>query len=201
MKTLHDLFLCELTDIYDAERRIVKALPKMAKAATCKDLKEALHTHLKESEEHIHKLEQIFASIDEKPKGKECAATVGILKEAEKTASEFKDSPTLDAALISAAQKMEHYEIASYGCLHEWADMLDHQEAMDLLNDILEEEKDANYALTNLARASSNEKALGDSYGNNNRATNGALKNTAKKSVTARKAPTTKKRSTTTFSR
>ena len=160
MKTLKDLFLDELADIYDAEKRIVKALPKLAKAATCDDLKDAIQAHLKETEGHVTKLEQVFQSFDEKPKGKTCEATVGLLKEGDEIAAEFKDSPAINAALISAAQKVEHYEIASYGCLHEWAGLLGNDEAATLLESILDEEKAANEGLTELARASSNQEAL-----------------------------------------
>jgi ferritin-like metal-binding protein YciE len=162
MKTLKDLFLGELADMYDAEHRIVKALPKMAKAATCEDLRKALLAHLKETEGHVAKLEQVFKFLDQKAKGKTCEATVGLLEEGAEIAGEFKRSPAINAALISAAQKVEHYEMASYGCLHEWAGLLGNKEAAGLLQEILEEEKAANEGLTELARASSNEEALGE---------------------------------------
>jgi ferritin-like metal-binding protein YciE len=163
MKTLKDLFLDELADIYDAERRIVKALPKMAKAATCPDLKAAIQSHLKETEGHVKKLEQVFQSFDVKAKGKTCEATVGLLAEGDEIAAEFKGSRAINAALISAAQKVEHHEMASYGCLHEWAGLLGNTEAAGLLEEILDEEKAANEKLTELARVSSNEEALGES--------------------------------------
>jgi ferritin-like metal-binding protein YciE len=163
MKILKDLFLDELADMYDAERRIVKALPKMAKAATCPDLKAAIQSHLKETEGHVTKLEEVFQSFDQKAKGKTCEATVGLLEEGDEIAAEFKGSPAINAALISAAQKVEHYEMASYGCLHEWAGLLGNEEAAGLLLEILGEEKAANETLTKLARASSNEEALGES--------------------------------------
>ena len=160
-KTLKDLFLEELADMYDAEKRIVKALPKMAKAATCPDLKAAVEKHLKETEGHVRKLEQVFQAFGEKAVGKTCEATKGLLEEGDEIAAAFKDSPAINAALICAAQKVEHYEMASYGCLHEWAGLLGNQKAAGLLEDILNEEKAANEALTELARASSNEEALG----------------------------------------
>ena len=168
MKTLKDLFLNELADMYDAERRIVKALPKMARAATCDELKGAIQSHLKESEGHVKKLEQVFQSFGMKAKGQTCEATVGLLEEGDEIAAEFKGSPAINAALISAAQKVEHYEMASYGCLHEWAGLLGNREASGLLKQILEEESDANESLTKLARASSNEEALGESDGQSN---------------------------------
>ncbi len=163
MKTLKVLFLDELADMYDAEQRIVRALPKMAKAATCPDLQAAIRSHLKETEGHVRKLEKVFKAFGEKAKGKKCEATVGLLEEGDEIAADFKGSPAINAALISAAQKVEHYEIASYGCLHEWAGLLGNQEAADLLESILVEEKGANEALTELARSSSNTEALGES--------------------------------------
>ena len=163
MKTLNDLFLDELADIYDAEKRLVKALPKMAKAATCGELKTAILSHLEETKGHVTKLEQVFACFDKKPKGKTCEATVGLLEEGEEIAADFKSSPAINAALIGAAQKVEHYEIASYGCLHEWARLLGSDEAADILKEILDEEKAADESLTGLARASSNNEALGES--------------------------------------
>ena len=163
MKTLKDLFMDELADMYDAEKRLVKALPKMAKAATCEDLKAAILAHLKETEGHVTKLEQVFQSFDEKARGKTCEATVGLLKEGDEIAAAFKGSPAINAALVSAAQKVEHYEMASYGCLHEWAGLLDNEEAAGLLQQILDEEKAANESLTELAREACNQQALGDS--------------------------------------
>lgn len=163
MKTLNDLFLDELADIYDAERRIAKALPKLARAATCPDLKKAFQSHLKETEGHVKKLEQVFQSFDKKAKGKTCDATVGLLKEGDSIAAEFKGSPALNAALVSAAQKVEHYEMAAYGCLHEWAELLENPKAASLLKQILEEEKAANESLNELAHDSLNQEALGES--------------------------------------
>ena len=163
MKTLKDLFLDELADMYDAEHRIVKALPKMAKAATCDDLKGAFQSHLKETEGHVKKLQQVFQCFGEKAKGKTCEATVGLLAEGDEIAADFKGSPAINAALISAAQKVEHYEMASYGCLHEWAGLLGNKEAAGLLQEILDEEKAANESLTKLALAKCNQEALGES--------------------------------------
>jgi len=166
MKTLKDLFLDGLADMYDAEQRLVKALPKMAKAATCDDLKGAILSHLEETKGHVTKLEEVFECFDEKAKGKTCEATKGLLEEGDEIAAEFKGSPAINAALISAAQKVEHYEMASYGCLHEWAGLLGNDDAAGLLEEILEEEKAANESLTELARASSNEEALGEDHDN-----------------------------------
>src|ERR1017187_8376554 len=160
MKTLKDLFLDELADMYDAEHRIVKALPKIAKAATCPDLKEAIQSHLRETEGHVKKLQQAFQCFGEKAKGKTCEATVGLLAEGDEIAVEFKGSRAINAALISAAQKVEHHEMASYGCLHEWAGLLGNKQAARLLEEILDEETAANDTLTNLARGGSNQEAL-----------------------------------------
>jgi ferritin-like metal-binding protein YciE len=115
---------------------------------------------LKETEGHVTKLEQVFQAFDEKAMGKTCEATVGLLKEGDEIAADFKGSPAINAALISAAQKVEHYEMASYGCLHEWAGLLGNQKAAALLEQILGEEKAANEGLTELARAGSNDEAL-----------------------------------------
>ncbi len=162
MKTLQDLFFNELSDIYDAERRIAKALPKMAKAATSPALKKAFEDHLKQTVEHAKKVEEVFACFDRKPKGKTCEATVGLLKEGAEMADTFEGSPAINAALIATAQKVEHYEMATYGCLQEWANLLGNKKAAALLQEILNDEGATNKELTALARASSNEDAMGD---------------------------------------
>jgi ferritin-like metal-binding protein YciE len=158
---LKDLFLDELADMYDAEHRITKALPKLAKAAACPDLKEAFLSHLEETKGQITKLEQVFAAFDEKPKAKKCKATVGLLEEGDEIASDNKGEPTLNAALVSAGQKVEHYEIASYGCLHAWATLLGNTEAADLIQEILDQEKAANEKLNDLS-GDYNQEALGE---------------------------------------
>jgi ferritin-like metal-binding protein YciE len=160
MKTLKDLFLAELKDMYDAEHRIITALPKLAKAATSEKLKAAFLAHLEETKGQVTKLEQVFQSFGEKAKAKKCEATVGLLKEGDEIAADNKGEPTINAALISAGQKVEHYEIASYGCLHEWAGLLENKTAANLIEEILDEEKAANEKLMELARATSNEEAL-----------------------------------------
>jgi ferritin-like metal-binding protein YciE len=165
MKTLKNLFLDELADMYDAERRISKALPKLARAATCEQLRSAFLSHQKETEGHVKKLEKVFQAFGQKARGKTCEATVGLLKEGAELAAEYKGSPAINAALIAAAQKVEHYEMASHGCLHEWAEVLGNTEAANLLQEILDQEKAANESLNELAHASSNEEALGESAG------------------------------------
>jgi ferritin-like metal-binding protein YciE len=163
MKTLEDLFLEELKDMYDAEHRIVKALPKLAKAATCEKLKAAFLGHLEETKGQVTRLEKVFEAFGEAPNREKCKATVGLLEEGEEIASNNKGEITINAALISAGQKVEHYEIASYGCLHEWAGLLKNTVAAGLLKEILDQEKAANDTLLKLARASSNHEALGES--------------------------------------
>jgi ferritin-like metal-binding protein YciE len=158
MANLKDLFLDELADMFDAENRISKALPKMAKAATSEDLKAGLLNHQKETLGQIEKLKQVFAAFDEKAKGKECKATVGLLEEGDEIVEDNKGEPTLNAGIISACQKVEHYEIASYGCLIEWAKLLENEEAVSLLEEILAEEKAANETLTE-ASVEANEEA------------------------------------------
>lgn len=163
MKTLRNLFVDELADMYDAEKRLVKALPKMAKVVTCDQLKRAMLAHLQQTEGHVQKLEQVFQLLGLKPKGNTCEATVGLLREGDEIAADYKGSPAINAAVICAAQKVEHYEMASYGCLHEWASLLGHEEAAELLEEILDEEKAADAALSKLALDGKNEEALGES--------------------------------------
>ncbi len=162
MKTLKNLFLNELADMYDAERRVVKALPKMAKAATCEELRKVIQAHTKESEGHVTKLDLVFQAFDEKPRLNKCEATVGLLEEGDEVMVEFNGSPAINAGLVSIAQKVEHYEMASYGCLQEWAGLLGNKKAALLLQQILAEEKAANETLTKLARATCNQEALGE---------------------------------------
>src|SRR5579863_7807029 len=139
--------------MYDSEHRMIKALPKMIKAATCGELQDALQHHLEETESQVERLDRVFASFDEKPKGKKCHATVGLIEEGDELVSEHKKSSAINAAIISAAQKIEHYEIGSYGCLRAWAQLLGNQEAADLLEEILDEEKNADKTLNELSEA------------------------------------------------
>jgi ferritin-like metal-binding protein YciE len=162
MNALKTLFLYELADRYDSEKQLTRAMPLMIKIATCDELKSLLQDHLAETEGHVRSLERVFESFDEKPKARKCEATLGLLKEGDQLAERMKSSEAINAALISSAQKMEHYEIASYGCLHEWAKVLGNREAEDLLEDILEEEKSANEQLIETARGCCNQQALGE---------------------------------------
>lgn len=154
---LHELFLDELADILHAERQLTKALPKMAEAATTEELSAAFESHLTETENHIKRLEQVFSSLDEPVKSKECKAMKGLLEEGKEMMEEMEDSPALDAALIAAAQKVEHYEIASYGTVVAWAEKMGHEEAVELLTATLDEEKAADEKLTAIAESTANE--------------------------------------------
>ena len=151
MSQLKVLFLDELADMYDAENRIVQAMPKLAEAATCGELKAALTEHWEQTKGHVVKIKKVFQAFGEQPKSKECKATVGLLEEGGEIAAENEGKSTINAAVISAAQKVEHYEIASYGCLHEWALLLENVEAANLIEDILDEEKAADNKLNELA--------------------------------------------------
>ena len=159
MKTLKELFLDSLADIYYAEQQLVRALPKMAKAASDDQLREAFESHLEETKGHVTKVESVFTEFGQKARSKKCPAIVGLVEEADEMAAENKGSPTIDAALIAAAQKVEHYEIATYGSLKEWADLLGEDAAAETLEEILEEEKGADSTLTELGRNPCNEAA------------------------------------------
>lgn len=152
MSRLRETFLDELADLYDAEKQLVKALPKMAKAAEHDELRDAFETHLEETEEHVNRLEQVFEKMGEKPRGKKCKAMQGLLEEGQDL---IKDKEG-DAALICAAQKVEHYEIAAYGSLHSWAKSMAEEDAADLLGETLQEEKATDEKLTQAAESSIN---------------------------------------------
>src|ERR1700760_1912399 len=138
-KKLDELFLDTLKDIYFAEKKILTALPKMAKAAQEEDLKAAFEKHEVETEEHVARLERVFAAIDETPRGKTCDAIVGIIEEGQEVMKEYKGKPALDAGLLAAAQAVEHYEIARYGTLITWASELGLRESANLLKATLAE--------------------------------------------------------------
>ena len=159
MKTLHDLFLDQLADAYYAEKQLAKALPKVAKAAGNDRLREVIESHLEETEGHVQILEKVFREMGETPRGKKCHAILGILKEGEELIDEYNGSPALDAAIVAAAQKVEHYEITTYGTLIEWAKNLDQSDVAVSLEAILDEEKAADISLTKLAREGVNESA------------------------------------------
>jgi ferritin-like metal-binding protein YciE len=151
METLKDLYIDELKDVYDAEHQIAKALPKMAKEATNEELRAAIEQHLDQTQTQIERLEQIFEELEEKPKGTKCEATKGLLEEAKRMMDEAEDDDVRDAAIIAAAQKVEHYEIATYGTLRTYAELLGHDEQAELLQETLDEEKETDENLTELA--------------------------------------------------
>lgn len=151
MNDLQELFVNELQDLYDAEKRITKALPKMAKAADSEELSSAFEEHLAQTEEHIVRLERIFDSLGEKPRGKKCEGMEGLLEEGKEMIDEEGEAAVKDAGLISAAQKVEHYEMAGYGSVRTWAQVLGNEEAADLLQLTLDEEAAADKKLTEIA--------------------------------------------------
>ena len=159
MGTLHDAFLDELRDAYDAEKQITKALPKMAKAASSPDLRNAFEMHLEETRGQIARLEDVFAALGEKVRGKHCDGMAGIIEEGKSAMEEDFDESTLDAALIASAQRVEHYEMAAYGTLVAWAKAMGHTEAADLLEETLDEEKSTDAKLTQLAESGINQEA------------------------------------------
>jgi ferritin-like metal-binding protein YciE len=159
IKNLHDLFVHTLQDVYFAEQMIVKKLPKMAAKANSQLLRAGFEQHLEETKEHVKRLEQAFESIGEKAKGEDCPAIEGIIEEAEELAKEIKDPETLDAAILAAAQAVEHYEITRYGTLIAWAEEMGHRDAVKLLQKTLAEEKATDAKLTKLAESRLNRQA------------------------------------------
>ncbi|ORE96902.1 ferritin-like domain-containing protein [Aurantimonas sp. 22II-16-19i] len=159
VKSLDDLFLHTLKDVYYAEKQIVKALPKMAKKAGSPDLKAAFEQHLEETKGHVTSLESVFEAIGKKPSTVKCDAIVGILHEATELMDEVEDPDTLDAAMLAAAQAVEHYEIARYGTLIAWAGTLGHKDAVKTLEATLAEEKSTDEKLSKLGSSKVNKKA------------------------------------------
>jgi ferritin-like metal-binding protein YciE len=158
-KTLEDLFHETLKDIYYAEKKILTALPKMAKAAQSDELQAAFEKHEAETEGQVERLERVFELIEQPAKGKTCVAINGIIDEGKEVMKEFRGTPALDAGLLAAAQAVEHYEISRYGTLKTWAEHLGLRDAVALLDETLEEEKKTDEALTELAEAAVNQEA------------------------------------------
>ncbi len=150
-QALRDLYIDELRDIYSAETQMVKALPKMAKAATNEELRSGFAEHLEQTRGHVQRLEQIFEALDEKPTGKKCAGMEGLVKEGSEMIGDDFEGEVKDAGLIGAAQRVEHYEIAAYGTVRAFAQLLNERQAVDLLTETLEEEKATDKKLTQLA--------------------------------------------------
>jgi ferritin-like metal-binding protein YciE len=157
--TFHDAFLDELKDSYDAEKQLTKALPKLAKAATSAELRDAFESHLEETRGHVERLEQVFELLEEKARGKHCDGIAGIIEEGSSVMGEGFDETTMDACLIASGQRAEHYEIAAYGTLVAWAKTMGHDEVAVLLEETLNEEKAADEKLTSLAEGGINRNA------------------------------------------
>jgi len=151
LDSLQKLYIEELRDLYNAENQLVKALPKMAKHASHQELKQAFEDHLEQTEEHVERLDEIFKRLDERPTGKTCKAMKGLIEEGSEILEKDGDQSVLDAALIGAAQRVEHYEIAAYGTVRTFANMLGENEAAELLQQTLDEEGEADKLLTELA--------------------------------------------------
>jgi ferritin-like metal-binding protein YciE len=145
--------------MYDAEKQLTRALPKLAKASTSDELRSAFETHLEETRGHVERLEQVFASLDEKPRGKHCEGVAGIIEEGKSIMEEDFDGATMDACLIAAGQRTEHYEMAAYGTLVAWARSMGHSDAEQLLQETLDEEKAADEKLTSIAEGGVNRQA------------------------------------------
>ncbi len=154
--SLEDLYVGELKDLYSAENQLLKALPRMAKAASAPNLTKAFESHLKQTQTHVARLEKIFKKLGGSPKGKKCKAMEGLLAEGKELMAEEAEDAVMDAALIGAAQRVEHYEMAGYGCVRTYARLLGHTDAADLLQKTLDEEGAADKALTELAETSIN---------------------------------------------
>ncbi|HEX6316697.1 MAG TPA: ferritin-like domain-containing protein [Gemmatimonadaceae bacterium] len=165
LETLHDLWIHELKDLYSAEKQLIQALPRMAKAVTSDELRSAIENHLAETEQQVSRLEQIFESFDESPRGQKCEGMEGLIEEGKTLMKEDADADVMDAGIIAAAQKVEHYEIASYGTVCEYARMMGHTEALELLQQTLEEEKNADQLLNQIAEGGINALAERDPMG------------------------------------
>jgi ferritin-like metal-binding protein YciE len=177
--SLHDLYVEELRDLYNAENQLLKVLPKMAKAATDENLRGAFEEHLEVTRGQVERLDRIFKRLGEKPTGKKCAAMEGLIDEAKELLEEDAEPAVLDAALISAAQKVEHYEIAGYGCVRTYARLLGYDQAAGLLQETLDEEGEADKLLTDLAETMINVEAEDESPGEKPRSRNGRKRTVA----------------------
>jgi ferritin-like metal-binding protein YciE len=160
LDTLQKLYINELRDLYSAENQLLKALPKMAKGASSEELKNAFENHLRQTETHVERLEQVFGELDETPKGKTCRAMKGLVEEGSEILKEDGEESVLDAGIIVAAQKVEHYEIAGYGSVRTFAKLLGQDKAAELLQTTLDEESETNELLTQLAETGVNPEAL-----------------------------------------
>lgn len=188
METMEELFEETLKDVYFAEKAILKALPKMAKKTKAPELKEAFEEHLEQTKGQVERLDQVFQILGKKSSGKECPALKGLVEETEELMSDAKSPKVLDAGLIGCAQAVEHYEIARYGTLKAWADEMDMQDIVELLDATLEEEKQTDEKLTQLATNGLNREADEEEEGGDEEQTSrGASKSKAKKAAGSKK--------------
>ncbi|MDQ2817819.1 MAG: ferritin-like domain-containing protein [Candidatus Eremiobacteraeota bacterium] len=162
LASLQDLYVDELKDLYNAEKQLLKALPKMAKAASSSELRTAFQEHLEQTKEHVTRLEQIFEELGASARGKKCKGMEGLIEEGQEMMAEDAEDAVKDAALISAAQRVEHYEIAGYGCVRAFAETLGFDDAVELLQQTLDEESQANEKLTEIAETVNEEASEGD---------------------------------------
>ena len=183
--TLHDAFIDELRDTYDAEKQLTKALPKLAKAATNSKLRAAFEAHLQETHGQIARLERVFESVDEKVRGKHCDGIAGIIEEGKSIMEEGFDDTTMDACLIAAGQRAEHYEMAAYGTLVAWAQVMRHTEAAKLLQQTLDEEKAADRKLSGLAESGINQGAADVAHPDDEQEPVGAAAGAGRKSASS----------------
>lgn len=160
LKSLQDLYVAELKDLYSAEHQITKALPKMIKSTSSPDLRDALSSHLEETQEHVRRLEQVFEHLNTSPGRKKCKGMEGLIEEGQELMTELEGSDAADAGVVAAAQKVEHYEMASYGTARAYARLLGHEESAELLGQTLEEEKMADEKLSQIAESHINMEAI-----------------------------------------
>jgi len=186
--TLHNAFVDELRDSYDAEKQLTKALTKLAKAASSPKLRQAFESHLEETQGHIERLEQVFESLDERARGKHCDGIAGIIEEGKSIMDEDFDETTMDACLIAAGQRAEHYEMAAYGTLVAWAEAMGHTDAARLLQQTLDEEKAADKKLSALAEGGINQTAAHAAHPDEEQEAVGAAARTARRGSAATKA-------------
>lgn len=161
INSLRELYVEQLRDLYDAENQLIKALPKMAREASSDELRQGIEEHLEQTRGHVERLEQVFEQLGEKPKGKKCKGMQGLLEEGKETLEEDMEEDTKDAAIIAAAQRVEHYEISGYGTARTYANLLNENEAAELLEETLNEEKETDQKLTQLAEEINVEAAEG----------------------------------------
>jgi len=190
INSLRELYIDHLRDLYDAENQLIKALPKMAKEANSDELRLGIEEHLEQTRGHAERLEQIFEQLGEKPKGKKCKGMQGVIDEGKETLEEDMEEDTKDAAIIAAAQRVEHYEIAGYGTARTYANLLGENEAAELLEETLNEEKETDQKLTQLAEEINVEAAegLGEEEGEEEQSRPSRARSTSSKSRSRRRA-------------